>query len=102
MFCLLLFACASAQESACIPRIDMQNLCCHIIPPINQTQFALSLPLCPSYLQESAYPGFGARLLMKDHDHISLCKPEGRGAPAYQVVANMLREVLEETRSSAA
>jgi hypothetical protein len=46
-------------------------------------------------LQASAYPGFGKRMLMPNHDHVSLCKPDGRQSEAY-------REVLGVIASAAA
>jgi hypothetical protein len=46
--------------------------------------------------QESGYPGFGAKVLMPHHDHVSLCKPESRGADAYLAVLNMVAEVAAE------
>jgi hypothetical protein len=51
-------------------------------------------------MQESAYPGFGSRLVLRDHDHISLCKPESRASPAYRVVAAMVADVLAEARAT--
>jgi hypothetical protein len=72
-----------------------------MILTLMSSQDPLTVLVCGCLMQESAYPGFGARLDMRGHDHISLCKPEGRDAPAYQVVANMLRDVLTETRASA-
>lgn len=40
---------------------------------------------------ESAYPGFGEVHVLTDRDHVDVCKPESRDAPAYAMLLEFLR-----------
>eukprot|EP00878_Enallax_costatus_P028873 GHUV01031225.1.p1 GENE.GHUV01031225.1~~GHUV01031225.1.p1 ORF type:complete len:122 (+),score=22.22 GHUV01031225.1:217-582(+) len=40
---------------------------------------------------ESAYPGFGEVHVLADRDHIDVCKPEGKDAPAYSLLLEFIR-----------
>eukprot|EP00878_Enallax_costatus_P030819 GHUV01033613.1.p1 GENE.GHUV01033613.1~~GHUV01033613.1.p1 ORF type:complete len:255 (+),score=41.16 GHUV01033613.1:296-1060(+) len=56
---------------------------------------------------ESAYPGFGEVHVLADRDHIDVCKPEGKGAPAYSkllefITANMANSITGSSSGEAA
>lgn len=63
--------------------------------------FSEGLPTQVSYLSthivphESAYPGYGEFVVLPNHDHITVCKPNNQQDPAYSVLVNFLAKVQE-------
>lgn len=61
--------------------------------------FSEGLPTQVSYLSthivphESAYPGYGEFLVLPNHDHITVCKPNNRQDPAFSVLVEFLAKV---------
>ena len=59
--------------------------------------FSEGLPTQLSYVStqivphESAYPGYGEFVVLKDHDHISVCKPRDKEDPAFAVLLRFLK-----------
>ena len=60
--------------------------------------FSEGLPTQLSYVKahivphESAYPGYGEFVVLKDHDHVSACKPRDKEDPAFAVLVKFLKE----------
>lgn len=55
---------------------------------------------------ESAYPGFGEVHVLRDQDHINVCKPPSQQAPAYALLlefvrASVARAAAEEAEAAA-
>lgn len=52
------------------------------------------MPVFPRVLvvpPDSAYPGYGEFILLKDHDHIATCKPASRRETTYATTLDFLR-----------
>ncbi|GFR49269.1 hypothetical protein Agub_g11249, partial [Astrephomene gubernaculifera] len=58
------------------------------------TQLSGVIPRILIVEPQSAYPGFGAAMLLPGNDHIDVCKPAGRGAPAYRVLRDVVRHAM--------
>eukprot|EP00890_Picochlorum_soloecismus_P002505 jgi/Picsp_1/3255/NSC_06095-R1_binding protein len=64
--------------------------------------FSEGLPTQLSYLSthvvphESAYPGYGEFVVLPNHDHITVCKPNNRQDPAFSVLVEFLAELEKE------
>lgn len=70
--------------------------------------FSEGLPTQMSYVSahivphESAYPGFGEFVVLKEHDHVSVCKPKDQDDPAFAVFAEFLNECYAAAARAAA
>jgi hypothetical protein len=48
---------------------------------------------------ESAYPGYGSKVVLEDQDHITVCKLSDRDALGYATVKQVIGRVMERTQA---
>lgn len=60
------------------------------------TQLSGVIPRILIVAPDSAYPGFGEGLTLLQQDHIDICKPASKAAPAYTVVRDVLRHAMRQ------
>lgn len=80
-------------------RVSVLSLCEGLATNLAGLDFMPRILIVPF---ESAYPGFGEVHVLQDQDHISVCKPASRQAPAYSLLLDFVRASVDKATAAAA
>jgi hypothetical protein len=80
-------------------RVSVLSLCEGLATNLAGLDFMPRILIVPF---ESAYPGFGEVHVLQDQDHISVCKPASRQAPAYSLLLEFVRVSVDRATAAAA
>lgn len=80
-------------------RVSVLSLCEGLATNLAGLDFMPRILIVPF---ESAYPGFGEVHVLQDQDHISVCKPVSRQAPAYSLLLEFVRASVDKATAAVA